>query len=435
MPTIAIACPHCGYTRQIPPEKIPLNTARATCPQCRQAFAFTAPGKAAAPAPTSSATAAPPVITAASSPGVAASAAGSPPEPPTRSAPPSPRPPRRREHRFTFSGSAGEYFGIWIVNLLLKVVTLGLYSAWAKVRKRRYFYGHTLVDGAPFDYLADPWAIFRGWCLGVAAFLIYSIGSRVSPILGAVFGFALFLAIPWVIVRARMFSARNSTHRNIRFLFRPAYREAYLVYAGLPLLVPFTLGLILPYMVFRQNKFHIDNSSFGQTAFSFTASAGDFYRFFLKVALFGFLIVAGLGAVAALLSAPLGGFSGNPENLAVLMPLLVLAGVAFYFFAAIYVQTGLTNLSWNATRLGEAQLLSTLRTRNMAWLYLSSAAGIVCSFGLLIPWAAVRLARYRCQTLAVAMTGELRALAAAQPEVGAAGEEFGDIFGIEVGLG
>ena len=37
-----------------------------------------------------------------------------------------------------FSGSAREYFGIWIVNLILTIITLGIYSAWAKVRRQIY---------------------------------------------------------------------------------------------------------------------------------------------------------------------------------------------------------------------------------------------------------------------------------------------------------
>ena len=34
-----------------------------------------------------------------------------------------------------FVGTGSEYFRIWIVNLLLTIVTLGIYSAWAKVRR------------------------------------------------------------------------------------------------------------------------------------------------------------------------------------------------------------------------------------------------------------------------------------------------------------
>ena len=55
-----------------------------------------------------------------------------------------------REH-FTFTGTAREYFGIWIVNVLLTIITLGVYSAWAKVRRQRYFYGNTWLAGANFD--------------------------------------------------------------------------------------------------------------------------------------------------------------------------------------------------------------------------------------------------------------------------------------------
>src|SRR5579862_5722202 len=43
-------------------------------------------------------------------------------------------------HRPQFNAKPDEYFRIWIVNLALTLATLGVYSAWAKVRKLRYFY-------------------------------------------------------------------------------------------------------------------------------------------------------------------------------------------------------------------------------------------------------------------------------------------------------
>ena len=49
--------------------------------------------------------------------------------------------------RFEFTGSGSEYFKIWIVNVLLTIVTLGIYSAWAKVRRLRYFYNNTRFAG------------------------------------------------------------------------------------------------------------------------------------------------------------------------------------------------------------------------------------------------------------------------------------------------
>src|SRR6266404_7232639 len=73
-------------------------------------------------------------------------------------------------HPVEFTAHAGEYFRIWIVNLALTIVTLGIYSAWAKVRKRRYFYGHTRIDGESFEYRANPVAILKGRLIAVALF-------------------------------------------------------------------------------------------------------------------------------------------------------------------------------------------------------------------------------------------------------------------------
>jgi len=68
---------------------------------------------------------------------------------------------------FAFSGSGAEYFRIWIVNLLLTVVTLGIYSAWAKTRRLQYFYRNTRLADASFDFRGDPKAILRGRILAV----------------------------------------------------------------------------------------------------------------------------------------------------------------------------------------------------------------------------------------------------------------------------
>jgi uncharacterized membrane protein YjgN (DUF898 family) len=70
--------------------------------------------------------------------------------------------------RFAFTGSGSEYFRIWVVNLLLTVLTLGIYSAWAKVRRLQYFDRNTLLAGASFDFHGDPKAILKGRLLGVA---------------------------------------------------------------------------------------------------------------------------------------------------------------------------------------------------------------------------------------------------------------------------
>lgn len=401
MNRIRVTCPGCGCEQRVAPEKLPPRQVYATCPRCHERFLFTGH------------------------------------LPPAGDAPEPPQPPAGAvagavadfvNHHFTFTGTAREYFSIWIVNLLLKVVTFGLYSAWAKVRKRQYLYGNTLLDDTPFDYTADPLAIFKGWCIAAVLFAIYSFGSSFIPLLGGFFGLLFYLAVPWLIVRSRLFNHRNTRHRQIRFTFRPNYEEAYLIYAALPLLILPTLGLIMPYLIYRQKKFMAEMSGYGNLNFTFTATAKDFYHFFVKAGL-GIVAIAGGCVVVALFLIPVAG-----TGITAFIPLAIFGTIALYFFVVIYVQTGLANLTWNSTSLGDGLFISTLRSRDMAWLYLSNAVAIAASFGLMVPWATVRMMHYRCARLEFTAPADLRTLAVDQGEISAGGEEIGDFFGVEVGL-
>ena len=60
------------------------------------------------------------------------------------------------EQRLEFTGTGSEYFRIWVVNALLTLATLGVYSAWAKRRKASWFARHTLLAGDGFDFHGDP---------------------------------------------------------------------------------------------------------------------------------------------------------------------------------------------------------------------------------------------------------------------------------------
>ncbi|GLI38202.1 DUF898 family protein [Geobacter hydrogenophilus] len=418
-----VSCPHCSLTKEMPAGTIP-DGARVRCPRCGERFTYS---RGTGPKASES------IPAAASPPGAV------PPRPPALPEPRRPAAPRTL--RFTFTGTAKEYFGIWIVNTLLKIVTLGAYSAWAKVRKRRYFYGNTLLDGSPFDYLADPKALFRGWLIGALAFLVYTAGTRYTPGVAKILGFVFFLTVPWLVVRSRLFNCRNSRYRNLRFAFRDDYQEAYVIFAGLAFLVPFTLGLIFPYLIYRQKKFLVEKSSYGRTPFTFTATGKDYYFLFLKAAGWLVLLLVVVMPAAFYVASTLaeGGalLAGADLRRTQMMvgALMFFALPVLYLFIVVYVQTALANLTWNSTNISGSRFVSRMRVRDMAWLYLSNAAAIIASLGLMAPWASVRLARYRFDTLSVEGIADMEAFRAGfQADVGAAGEEIGDIFGIDVAL-
>jgi uncharacterized membrane protein YjgN (DUF898 family) len=143
-----------------------------------------------------------------------------------------------------FRGSPREYFRIWIVNLCLTLLTLGIFSAWAKVRKKRYFYSHTTLDGTPFQYLGQPIPIFRGRIIAAAGFLTYYASRHFfTSLLPYVFVVGTVLA-PWVLVRSAAFNARYSAFRNMTFHFDGGYRDALKVLYLWGIIPIFILGMM-----------------------------------------------------------------------------------------------------------------------------------------------------------------------------------------------
>ena len=94
---------------------------------------------------------------------------------------PAPEPDGTCVSRMTFTGRGDEYFRIWVVNLFLSIVTLGVYSAWAKVRKTRYFWQNARLDGHVFDFHGSPLPILRGRIVALVLLVAYSWGFEFSP--------------------------------------------------------------------------------------------------------------------------------------------------------------------------------------------------------------------------------------------------------------
>ncbi len=91
-----------------------------------------------------------------------------------------PQPPPHAPQPLHFNGNGAEYFGIWIVNLLLTIVTLGIYSAWAKVRRLQYFYRHTELAGSSFDFHGSPIRILIGRLIALAMLIAYNVSVRLQ---------------------------------------------------------------------------------------------------------------------------------------------------------------------------------------------------------------------------------------------------------------
>ncbi len=337
-------------------------------------------------------------------------------------------------YQFEFYGKAGEFFKIWIVNIMLSIITLGIYSAWAKVRTRQYFYNNTLLMNTPFDYLADPVKILKGRILAFALLLIYSFSALISPVLQGLLLMIFIPLLPWIIIKALKFNFYNSAYRNIRFHFGGEYLKALWTFVGLPIVVAFSLGLAYPYFARERKKFVIDNSAYGTSRFDMSASVGQFYGIYLKTIGVMLLMILFMVTFSYALKLVL-----HPHSISqaekVLPALMMLVFFPMIMVVYGYLYTTLSNLVVNSTVLQQCRFESRLETSKMCWLYFSNTLVIIFSVGLLIPWAMIRTARYRISCLAMLTDSDPDAFVAAEGEKAEAlGEELGDLLDIDLGL-
>jgi uncharacterized membrane protein YjgN (DUF898 family) len=354
--------------------------------------------------------------------------------PPSADPPPpvdlSPRP-------FHFTGNGGEYFRIWIVNLLLSVVTLGIYSAWAKVRRLRYFYGHTSLDGSSFGYHASPIAILKGRLIAYAVIGVLAVLSEVAPLFASVLYLPIAVLAPIIIVRSFRFRAANSSYRGIRFGFDGLDSDAYAVFLFWPLSVPFSIGLTYPYVTKRQREFFVGDSRYGRSLFGLELPTGRVYRLYI---LAGVAMMAWLAVVGAALFSTFPQFAGAAEGADVAMPGAgVFAGVALLYAGlgtiVVVVRTSFENMVWNHTLLDQHRFESRLRAGQMLWLYASNVMLLVATLGLFVPWARVRMAQYRAESLTLLPGGPLMSTTLAGGlEAEAAGAELTDAMDLDFGL-
>jgi len=334
--------------------------------------------------------------------------------------------------RGEFTGSAREYFRIWIVNLFFTLVTLGIYSAWAKVRKKRYFYGSTRFDGDSFDYFASPKAILHGRLIAAGVFLVYAFVGELYPPAAAAAWIALIIALPWLVVRALGFNARNSAWRGLRFDFVATTKLAARKYAGMVAVMLLTLGLAYPWFEARYKAFLLSNHAFGTSRFACQLRARSFYGIYLKAG----LLVMALGVPASILLGLAVARLELPETIEPLAFLLPVAALyVAYAIGYAYTQARTTNLQWNSTQGPGVRFESTLEAKRLMKLYVGNFLAVAFTAGLLIPWAVVRTLRYRLENFAIIVDdAAVHSASPALARVGATGQELGDFFNMDLGI-
>jgi uncharacterized membrane protein YjgN (DUF898 family) len=370
-----------------------------------------------------------------------------------------------------FTGSGSEYFRIWIVNLLLMLVTLSLYYPWAKVRKLRYFYGNTLVDGQPLDFHGKPLKMLRGYLLVGLLLVLYSVAGNFSPEAGLL-AFVLVAALwPALLKSSLQFRMANTSWRGLRFRFVGTVGGAYR--AMLPLFVPGVLILaalvavpdeknppmwyvalaggvtlltllVLPWLWYQLKQYQHRHYALGQLQTELRTGPWAFYKVFLKtVGVFLGVLAVVFGAVFLLLGA-VGLSSALPGRSGGGLGMALIAGLALGVFGLIVAQivprpyfvSRMQNLLWSRTGNNSMRFRSKLKFRPLLMLTVKNWLLMLLTLGLYWPFAAVAVTRMRLHAVTViTRVDPADLLDDARPADGeAAGDAAGDLFGLDIGL-
>lgn len=361
----------------------------------------------------------------------------------------SPEPAEPTLHKARFTGSGREYFRIWVVNLLLSLATLGIYSAWAKVRRLQYFDRNTQLAGACFDFRGDPKAVLRGRILALVLLVAYHYAFGFSLAFGVGVIVFILLALPYLLRGALRFRLSNTQYRGLSLGFNGSVSQAYLAYGppvatfllpGLALAVApdqpeLIAASVLPYLGWplmhgQVKAYQQRHVLFGNRQSDYQVPAWRFYRFYLVSGSLGMLVAIGVGFAIAVLGKAGGGFVAN------LTILLVLALMAYTMFllAGPYMQVRVANLTWSNTSFTGVRVRSTMPASGFMRLQASNVLLTLVTLGLYRPFAVVRAYNYRLAHTEFDIDADFDYAAAwnAKGRPNAAGDGVADGLGIDL---
>jgi uncharacterized membrane protein YjgN (DUF898 family) len=223
-------------------------------------------------------------------------------------------------YKLSFRGDGKTLFKIWITNLLLTILTLGIYYPWGRANMRKYLYSSTYLGDHSFEFSGTGKQMFIGllkflaitivFMLGLIAIYAFVIPGNILEIAAPIFNFVAIVIFAPVLALFIHGSCRyrmsKTSYRGIRFGYRGDKKNlviSVLKYAGLTLV---TFGIYYAWLVNNVRKYIYSNTRFGNIKLDFNGKGFDYfvklvggtflyaitfgiYYFWFKTKLFNFL--------------------------------------------------------------------------------------------------------------------------------------------------
>ena len=307
----------------------------------------------------------------------------------------------------TFHGSGGTPLGIHTVNVLLTIVTLGIYSFWARVRMRGYLLSQTEFEGDRFAYHGTGRELFNGSLKAGLIFGLPVVLLNVAPeLLGAgdavktaaaLLIYCLFMVfLPFAMRGARRYRLSRTSWRSIRFSFRGRVLDFVKLFIGGSLLSLVTLGAYYPIFDVRRYAFMISHSYFGNQKFEFDGQGRDLLWSYLA---------------------------------AVPLSLLTLGIYWFWFLAKKQ------RYLMDHTSFATARFHSTVTGGALCLLYLMNFILLLATLGIAWPWVVARTTRFNYAYISLNGALDVAAIQQEAQAASATGEGLAGFLDLDLDLG
>lgn len=312
---------------------------------------------------------------------------------------------QQADSAFAFTGDWREFAPIAFTNLLLTIVTLGIYRFWATTRERRYLWSRTRFIDDRLEWTGTGLELFIGFLLvfalllGPLLFLQFGLQAMILrgyTAAAVLITLAVYVFVFYLIGVARFRALRYRLSRTFWHGIRGGADDQGFAYGWSYLWKTFVgylaLGLMVPWSMTNLWNERWRHMSFGPHLFASEARWGNvFLRYLIfylsPIALvIGFVILAVIGAFAFGLS---GAFDPNTPPDQGLAVAFIIAAVVFYLF--FFVALGLVAMIYysafyreavGALRLSELGFAFTARTMDWIKLFVTNVALVIVTLGI-----------------------------------------------------
>ncbi len=363
----------------------------------------------------------------------------------------------------TWHGSPWSLAGLGLLNTLLTILTLGIYSFWGRTEVRRRIWSMVRMNGEPFAYTGSGKELFLGYIIvffmitvpTILAFAVvpyaavYLFGPIAGPIIGIFFILAytvfLYLLIGTAVYRAMRFRLTRTQWRGIRGAVVGSHWAYGWHYFWTLIANSFAMGWMTPW---RSNLLHrqlTNDMRFGETSFKYKGKAGPLYPPF---------VMAWIGGLAALAIVIGGTFlitwsriqqtiesagSGEPPvpeplswtELGSIYGLYAVGGLVILLFGAYYFAKTLNFFTNFTSYGGTAGFKLNASAGSLLWLTISNLLLSIFTLGILGPVALARRMRYVVDRLEVTGGVDFPAIQQSSAAGGTRGEGLATAFDVD----